>query len=115
MSYEEGVKPRKEDIAPMLRGRTFKRKLEVWSDAAETVPFDFTGWTVTLTRADGKVLKAGAGLSAHLGYILLELTAQETLAYAVGSERYTLDIEKEGESVCIVRGTFPVEDPLGRS
>lgn len=110
-AYPEGLKPREEDIEPMLRGRTFARKLLVFADKAESVPFDFTGWTVTLTRADGHVLKAGAGLSVHAGYLLLELSASETEAYGVGNQHYTVDIKNNetAEDLCIVRGSFPVE------
>lgn len=60
-------------------GGTFDDQLNFWSDAAETVPFDFTRWTVSMTitvPSGGTIITPTVVVSG--GSLLLSLTSTQT-------------------------------------
>ena len=74
-----------------LIGANFSTTISLYSDAAQTSPFDLTGYTVTMPIGSLFTLTAGSGLTvtAAGGTIVAALTAAQTATVQAQDPPYT--------------------------
>jgi hypothetical protein len=94
-------------------GATFDGQINFWQDSAQTIPFDFSPWTITFTiTAPGGIVTPSFQVVG--GSILFALTAAQTAAAAAQTETalMTLTDGATPPSVeYIAKGTFSFVNP----
>jgi hypothetical protein len=101
-----------------FQGFTWSQEFDFFSDTAETVPFDFTGWTVTLTVKDREgsttIITPTFGSSdPTTGVIVASLSSTQTASMKLGVARYALYITDGSTPVDkepLMRGPFTVKE-----
>lgn len=75
-------------------GADFSSTIQLFSDTAQTVPFDLTGYTCTLTIGDLFTLTSGSGLTVTTGTgtIVAALTAAQTTSTGAQKRHWTLKL-----------------------
>lgn len=95
------------------RGTTFRRILEVWNDEAETSPYDFSGYTGTMTireKLAGSVVGT-VGVNFSGNQIELVASAATTGTWAWKQGVYELQITApDGDVDVLLFGTVTIQD-----
>lgn len=88
------------------RGATFDTRLTLFTDVAETVPFDLTPYAASMVIGTALVLTEGSGLvnGGAAGTLDIRIAPADTSVYQ--SEHYALKITGTSDAHFILHGTF---------
>jgi hypothetical protein len=108
------ILPNEIELPKIVIGGTWKIELQFFEDEAETIPFNLTGWTVTLNLKNFRELTSGSGLTITpaTGKVVPLLTAAETTTILGKELRYWLRVAQGTEPVdYLMRGGIPLLEP----
>lgn len=97
-----------------MRGATFDATITLYTDAAQTHPYDLTGLTVELVIDGVATLTAGSGLTVTpaSGLVVAQLSVSQTAGMPLGSVAYQLKLTASGGRVDFpLGGQIDVIDP----